>query len=365
MQARRPFSGSTIVLSKLKAFPKAYQVGLQNKVTTRGPWHALVRLARRKFVEFLFRGKSYRVHIFKWANSMRLEYVPSAEVTYTSLAPLQLVVRSPSSLDVYLDELHKTLLHTGSELVNFAVELSRKLGAAKITLVDAATISCNPNHAFMDVNLALINALQGKPTFYERLGFVHTNQDAIKAYRSTASEAGKTSMKHLVETLQEFVKLARKVKATPDDYELVKPNISWPMHPFVTPATRDKAEHIVKATRKLVELLVGSLVLNSTVCPKSSSFGSSTTKSPLSPMLGGTNSTRRATSKFADCTLSDFVVACMRRQDCATITRLFGFQKATLGVRLKSSLDVVVYPTLFTKLYLMLPWYPHELEQAL
>ena len=355
MQARYPklpFSGSTIVLSKLKAFPKAYR---QASLKTCGPWHALERLARRKFVEFLFRGKTYRVHIFKWAKSMRLEYVPSSGTKYTSLAPLQLVVQSPESNNVYLDELHKTALHTGSELVNFAVELSRKLGAYKITLVDAASVSCELSN-IVDVNLALLSTLQGKPTFYERLGFVHTDQAAIKAYRSTVFKAGKTSMKHLVETLKDFIKLAKKIKTKPEDYELVRPNVSWPMHPFVTCATRDKAGHIIKATKALVKLLVASLVLNSTLGLNSSS--ESPPHSALKSTPGPSNSV------FADQVLSDFVVACMRRQDCSTITRLFGFQKATLGVRQKPSLDVV-YPTLFTELYLMLPWYPHELEQNL
>jgi|694.fasta_scaffold29925_6 hypothetical protein len=368
MQARHPFSGSTIVLSKLKQFPKVYPevVAHKAKTTSRGPWHALSRLARRKCVEFLFRGKSYKVHIFKWLKSMRVEYVPSfgsSDVVHTDLAPLQLLVASPESTDVYLAELHKTKDHTGSELVNFAVELSRKLGAAKITLTDAATVSCFPSLPFMEVNLALVNALQGKPTFYERLGFVHTDQEAITLYRKTAFKAGQTSMKLLVGKLEEFIKLADKVKSNVDDYELVTPNIAWPMRPSVTLATRVKAEQLIRATKELVKVLVASLVLNSTLGSRTTqeSF-TPKTKSPTSPLSPPPSLS--ASSTFVDCTLSAFVNACMRRQDCQTINRLLKFNKATLGVRLKSSREVV-YPTLFTKLYLVLPWYPHELEQAL
>ena len=380
MQAQHPFSGSTIVLSKLKQFPKSYEKVVVQKAThtARGPWYALTRLARRKFVEFLFRGKSYKVHIFKWANSMRVEYVPemSTDVKYTDLAPLQLMVTSPTSSSVYLAELHNTKGHTGSELVNFAVELSRKLGAAKITLTDAATISCFPSLPFMDVNLALLNALQGKPTFYERLGFVHTDQEAMKMYRGTAFKAGQTSMKLLLEKLDQFIKLAEKVKSAPEDYEFVRPNISWPMHPFVTLATRAKAEQLIKSTKELTKHLTASLVLNSTLGSRATleSFNPTTkspTKSPTSTLspTPNTNPTspsrhRHSRSTFVDSKLGAFVNACMRRQDCTTINRLFGFQQATLGLRLKSSREVV-YPTLFTKLYSIMPWYPHDLEQAL
>jgi len=192
---------------------------------------------------------------------------------------------------------------------------------------------------------------------------VHTDQEAITLYRKTAFKAGQTSMKLLVGKLEEFIKLADKVKSNVDDYELVTPNIAWPMRPSVTLATRVKAEQLIRATKELVKVLVASLVLNSTLGSRTTqeSF-TPKTKSPTSPLSPPPSLS--ASSTFVDCTLSAFVNACMRRQDCQTINRLLKFNKATLGVRLKSSREVV-YPTLFTKLYLVLPWYPHELEQAL
>ncbi len=69
----------------------------------------------------------------------------------------------------YIANIHKTNDISGSQMMNFVLELQRALGVEKTILHDGATVNCDGSK----MNLSYIKLLEKGKTFYMKFGFEH------------------------------------------------------------------------------------------------------------------------------------------------------------------------------------------------
>lgn len=74
--------------------------------------------------------------------------------------------------NVFIENIHKTDNISGTEMVNFVLELLKKLGTNQALLQDGATIKCNNNI----INLSFFKLIEKKRGFYEKFGFKLSSQ---------------------------------------------------------------------------------------------------------------------------------------------------------------------------------------------
>lgn len=103
--------------------------------------------------------------------------------------------------NAYIANIHKTKDISGSQMVEFVLELLRKLGANRASLHDGAEVKCGD----FDMGLSFFKLIEKKRGFYEKFGFKLTTQ--LSNYGKKEFPNNSTMFKLLYNTIDEFKKI--------------------------------------------------------------------------------------------------------------------------------------------------------------
>lgn len=114
----------------------------------------------------------------------------------------------------YIANIHKTDQLTGSQIVKFALELLKRLGAKKAYIYDGATVRCSSSS--MNYDLSFLKLLEKGKTFYMNFGFDFdtVGQEYTKGFTSPAQYK-----QHVKKTIKACKKI--KIKQIVNEYKQI------------------------------------------------------------------------------------------------------------------------------------------------
>lgn len=191
---------------------------------------AYARLAMWKktygcIIDLEWRGTSFPVKLYKYGGEMRLMFRETKQ--YTPYVPVAIEICPHDPDTIHIHNIHRTATISGTQLVNFALTVGRKLGAAEALLQDAATVVCEKSNDRM--NLSLITLLKTGKSFYERFGFEAYPKTRRKRVAALVGRFQKIKVSDVLKRFKQALRLLERARADPATFELrIKGDAGYP-----------------------------------------------------------------------------------------------------------------------------------------
>ena len=216
-------------------------------------------------IDLEWRGVLFPVKLYKYNGEMRLMFREAKQ--YTQYVPVAIEICPHDPTTLHIHNIHRTAAISGTQLVNFALTIGRKLGATEALLQDAATVVCKTNQERL--NLSLITLIRTGKSFYERFGFEAYPKTRRKRVAARIKRFQAVTLADVLKRFRQAIRLLERARKDPATFELrIKGDDGYPDIYVRDPAKRIPAKLTLykriadkmsqSASRTLAEFLANS-----------------------------------------------------------------------------------------------------------